>query len=117
MRDDENLEAIKEKAKTGYDVVLSDMSPKLSGIKELDAAQTVACGELALHTSFGVLKSGGAFVAKLFKNNDTEIFVKSLRKHFAKVDRMELDSTRGSSNEFYIIGLGFKPSSSSKEEF
>jgi 23S rRNA (uridine2552-2'-O)-methyltransferase len=91
-----------------FDVVISDMSPKLTGIKEADQAGTVACAELALYTASVHLKGGGNFVVKVFKGGDVEGFVKSARPMFNKTIRTELKSSRNTSNEFYVIGLGFK---------
>ena len=50
-----------------FDAVISDMSPKLTGIKEADQAGTVACAELALYVAQQLLKKGGSFVVKVFK--------------------------------------------------
>jgi len=47
-------------------------------------------------------------VIKVFKGNETEDFIKNNRKFFQKFIRAELDSTRKTSNEFYIVGQGFK---------
>jgi 23S rRNA (uridine2552-2'-O)-methyltransferase len=91
-----------------FDCVISDMSPKLTGIKEADQAGTVACAELALSVAAGYLKKGGNFVVKVFKGREVEGFVKAAKPMFNRVVRSELDSTRNSSNEFYVIGLGFK---------
>jgi 23S rRNA (uridine2552-2'-O)-methyltransferase len=93
-----------------FDSVISDMSPKLTGIKEADQAGTVACAELALFVATQVLKEKGNFVVKVFKGGDVEGFVKQARPMFNKLVRTELKSTRNTSNEFYIIGLGFKRS-------
>jgi 23S rRNA (uridine2552-2'-O)-methyltransferase len=86
------------------------MSPQLTGIKEADQAGTVACAELALFVATQVLKEKGNFVVKVFKGGDVEGFVKQARPMFNKLVRTELKSTRNTSNEFYIIGLGFKRS-------
>ena len=93
-----------------FDCVISDMSPKLTGIKEADQAGTVACAELALYVAEQFLKEGGSFAAKVFKGGDVETFVKNARPMFNKLIRTELKSTRKTSNEFYVIGLGFKRS-------
>lgn len=93
-----------------FDCVISDMSPKLTGIKEADQAGTVACAELALYVAQQFLCEGGNFAAKVFKGGQVETFVKSARPMFNKLIRTELKSTRKTSNEFYVIGLGFKRS-------
>lgn len=90
-----------------FDVVISDMSHKLTGIREADQAATVATAELALHVAQHFLKPGGNFVVKVFKGAEVEGFVKMLRPMFNRVVRSELDATRQTSNEFYVVGLGF----------
>jgi 23S rRNA (uridine2552-2'-O)-methyltransferase len=93
-----------------FDTVISDMSPKLTGIKEADQAGTVACAELALYVAQQFLKRGGNFAVKVFKGGSVEGFVKTARPMFNKLVRSELKSTRATSNEFYVIGLGYKGS-------
>lgn len=107
-REDQNIRQALRHAPGGFDILLSDMSPKLSGIKEADQAGTVACAELALWAATQLLRKGGAFVCKVFKGNETEQFYRAARPQFDKLVRSELDATRKTSNEFYLIGFGFK---------
>jgi len=108
VRDESTIAEALQVAGRKFDLVLSDMSPKLTGIKEADQAGTVGCAELAFYTAQNTLRTGGNFIAKVFKGNETEVFVKTLRPRFNSVARVELDSTRKTSNEFYIVGLGIK---------
>ena len=107
-RDESTVDGALAIAGGKFDVLLSDMSPKLTGIREVDQAGTVGCAELALYVASQVLKSGGSFVAKVFKGSETDKFIRDLRSQFEKVVRTELDSTRKTSNEFYVIGINFK---------
>ncbi len=107
-RDEATLKQLRELSSSGFDLILSDMSPKLSGIREVDQAGSVGCAELAVWLAGQVVKSGGTLVVKVFKGNETEQFVKSTRPMFNKLIRTELDATRKSSNEFYVLGFGFK---------
>ena len=91
-----------------FDVVLSDMSPKLTGIREVDEQGTIECAQMALDACGQVLKKGGAVVIKVFKNSEVERFVKGVEGRFARTARAELDSSRKTSNEFYVIATGFK---------
>lgn len=91
-----------------FDVVLSDMSPKLTGIVEADIAQTVNCAELALNTAKTAMKKGGILIIKMFKSQDSEDFIKRTKKNFDKIQRCGLESTRITSNEFYFVGFGFR---------
>jgi 23S rRNA (uridine2552-2'-O)-methyltransferase len=105
-----DLESLLGSSVPQFDSVVSDMSPKLTGIREVDQAGTVGCAELALYVATKTLKEKGSFVVKVFKGGDVEGFVKSARPLFNKVIRTELKSSRNTSNEFYVIGLGMKRS-------
>lgn len=115
VRDDETIGALKSKAGRLYDVVLSDMSPKLTGIKSVDRVGAVGCAELALWAAQQILRDGGNLVIKLFKSNEAEEFVRSSRPLFQKAERCELKSTRKTSTEFYGVFLGFKREAQEKE--
>lgn len=104
----ENIDSALALAPDKYDVVLSDMAPKLSGIKEADRYATVGVAESGFHAAKNLMKIGGHFVCKVFKSSETDKFVRDLRKYFTKVWREELESTRKSSNEFYIVGTAYK---------
>jgi 23S rRNA (uridine2552-2'-O)-methyltransferase len=110
VRDEQLLKQALDLSGRLFDTVLSDMSPKLSGIPEVDHNASVALNELAAWTCQYVLRPAGNFVAKVFKSNESEQFIRSLRPSFNKIVRSELDSTRKTSNEFYVIGLGYKGS-------
>jgi 23S rRNA (uridine2552-2'-O)-methyltransferase len=84
------------------------MSPKLTGIKEADRWAAVGLLELALWASGKLLKPVGSFVAKAFKSNESEEFYRNARLSFNKLTREQLKSSRKTSTEFYIVGLGFK---------
>ena len=89
------------------DLIVSDMSPKLTGIREVDQAAATRCGEMVCDVAEQGLREGGHVVMKLFKGSDVEQFLRSIRSQFGKVHRAELDTTRKTSNEFYVVGLGF----------
>lgn len=93
---------------TQFDLVVSDLSPKLTGIRDADQAAVVNLAEGALMISKKCLKPGGHFLCKLFKGSDTDLFVKKTRPLFNKLKSIELDATRKSSNEFYLLGFGLK---------
>jgi 23S rRNA (uridine2552-2'-O)-methyltransferase len=108
VQDPESINKACELAGGKFDLVLSDMSPKLTGIREADNQGALACAEAAINAAKLALNSGGNFVCKVFKSNEAEMFVKSLKPLFNKVERRELDTTRNTSNEFYAVALGFK---------
>src|SRR5690606_32916498 len=108
VRDEENLERAIELAGGRFDVVLSDMAPKITGIKDVDRMASAGCAELALWAAGQLLRPGGGFVVKVFKSNEAQEFFRSARPAFETLVRCELKSTRKTSTEFYIVGTGFR---------
>ncbi len=108
LRDESTIEEILSINPKRFDSVISDMSPKLTGIKEADRAGAIACAELAFWLSEKFLKPNGIFLTKVFKSEEANQFFRDIRKSFDELKRSKLDSTRKTSNEFYIIGIGYK---------
>lgn len=90
------------------DLVISDLSPHLSGIKFADALRAAGLVESAFYCASNCLKLGGDFVAKIFPGPDTDNLIKQLRQCFNSVSREVLTSTRKTSKEFYLVAKGFK---------
>ncbi len=110
-RDEDNIEQLEALAPDKYDVLVSDMSPKISGIKEADRMAAAGLIELALWIAGRLLKPGGSFVAKAFKSNECEEVYRAARPTFKKLHREELKSTRKTSTEYYLVGLEYKGNS------
>lgn len=106
--DEQALRSALKELDGNCDLVVSDMSPKLSGIKEVDGARSGACGELALYVATQVLKPGGSILMKLFTGADADDVVRQTREMFTKVIRTKPDSSRRSSSEFYLLGFDMK---------
>ena len=91
-----------------FDVVLSDMAPRTTGIRLTDQMRSVELCELALSVAEKFLKNGGHFVCKLFHSEEFEAFRAKLRQHFQKVEVLRPKSTRKESKEIFFIGIGFR---------
>ena len=90
------------------DLVLSDMSPNISGVDSADQAASIYLLELALDMVQRVLKPGGVFVAKLFQGVGSDEYLKGLRKAFEKVTIRKPAASRSRSREVYVVAKGFK---------
>lgn len=90
------------------DVVVSDMSPNLSGVNTTDQYSSIYLVELALDMARNVLKPGGSFCAKVFQGVGYEEYAKEVRKSFDKVAVRKPAASRARSREVYIVGKGFK---------
>lgn len=106
-REDEILKRALQLAGGRFDAVISDMSPKHTGIKEVDQAGTAHCVELTAWVCGEVLKPGGTFLAKAFPSGDLDRSIPEIRGAFSKFQRTVLKSTRKTSKEFYLFGSGF----------
>ncbi|WP_416398774.1 23S rRNA (uridine(2552)-2'-O)-methyltransferase RlmE [Allohahella sp. A8] len=90
------------------DVVISDMSPNISGVTVADQAASMYLLELALDMASQVLKPKGSFVAKVFHGEGYDDYIKSVREVFDKVVIRKPDSSRSRSREVYLVAKGFK---------
>ncbi|MBL8951389.1 MAG: RlmE family RNA methyltransferase [Myxococcaceae bacterium] len=88
-----------------YDVVVSDLAPKTSGIRSTDEARSLRLAGKALEVSRTRGRPGGAFVAKLFMGGDFEAFRDDVRAAYADVKVVRPEATRGGSVEVYLVGL------------
>lgn len=91
-----------------YDVVLSDMSPRISGAWATDHARSVELVRAAFGVAAQVLRPGGQFVAKVFDGDLLPELVEQLTPHFEEVRRSKPPASRDRSSELYVIGLGYR---------
>ncbi len=89
------------------DLVLSDMSPNISGVAVSDQARAMHLAELALDFARGHLKHGGAFLVKVFQGAGFEQFLRGARGSFERVVVRKPRASRGESSEQYLLGIGF----------
>ena len=108
IRDEAMQQSILDSLGGKADVVLSDMSPQLSGISFRDVAASVELVRTALEFCKVCLRNKGTFVAKLFPGEDTDMLLKEMPPLFDKVANVRLKSTRTSSNELYVVGKTFR---------
>ena len=90
------------------DVVLSDMSPDISGNYSVDQARSAWLCDCALHAVTQILQPGGHFICKIFEGEDTKAFIKKVKHQFMVVKTFSPEASRKSSSEVYIIAKSFK---------
>ncbi len=91
------------------DVVLSDLSPNVSGNWELDHARQIDLTRNALRLSSIVLKNKGKAVFKVFQGDMLNELVVELKKKFKKVILTKPNASRQVSSEIYLICLDYNP--------
>lgn len=113
LRDGETLNRIEAALREGdgdgqADVVVSDMSPDISGNYATDVARSVHLAEMALEVCHRVLRPGGSFVVKVFEGDLFPDYVAKVKRAFDRVKRTVPEASRNQSSEIYVVGKGFQ---------
>ena len=90
------------------DVVVSDVSPNVSGIWELDHARQIDLASQSLRIATSILRSGGNFFVKVFQGNTLNKFVDEVKQHFSFVKLVKPKASRSKSAELYVLGRNFR---------
>jgi len=90
-------------------VVISDMSPNISGSYSMDHARSIELCEHALKFARATLKRGGNLVMKVFEGDLMNDLLDDVRTSFASVRLHSPKASRPSSSEIYVIAKGFRP--------
>jgi 23S rRNA (uridine2552-2'-O)-methyltransferase len=98
------------------DVVLSDASPNISGIWELDNARQIDLAAQALRLALSLLRPSGNFFVKVFEGNMLPGFVKTVKKHFDDVKVIKPKASRAKSSEMFLLAMNLKQSSRAEEQ-
>ena len=89
------------------DCVLSDMAPKLSGIRDADMARSYDLNQMALQVAKELLRPGGVLLVKSFVSEDLQNYTAELKNHFTLVQRTKPEASRQGSSEFYFYAKGY----------
>lgn len=90
------------------DLVIADMAPNISGVKDVDQAGAMYLTELALDFCQYWLKPDGNFLVKVFVGSGFDELVKHMRMQFDKVVTRKPKASRDRSSEVYLLGLNKK---------
>jgi 23S rRNA (uridine2552-2'-O)-methyltransferase len=90
------------------DLVISDMSPNISGVDSADKARAMYLSELALDFAVQVLKPGGGFLMKVFQGSGFSELYKGIQGKFARVVSRKPKASRARSAEIYVLATGFR---------
>jgi 23S rRNA (uridine2552-2'-O)-methyltransferase len=90
------------------DLVISDMAPNLSGMKEIDQPLAIYLTELALDFACSNLRHGGALVMKCFEGSGVDELRSVIRNNFRQLNNFKPKASRGKSRETYVLGRKFK---------
>ncbi len=90
-----------------FQLVLSDMSPRISGAYATDHARSVGLVRDAFRLAREVLAPEGAFVAKVFAGDLLDALEGEIAPSFERVRRTKPPASREPSSELYLVALGY----------
>jgi 23S rRNA (uridine2552-2'-O)-methyltransferase len=108
ITDKEALQQILEFLPRKANVVLSDASPNISGIWEIDHARQIELAQRALAIAGEILEPTGSFFVKVFQGDLLDDFVKKVKSHFETVRVIKPKASRAKSSEMFILGMRLK---------
>jgi len=90
-------------------VILSDMSPYISGNRLRDHLQSMVLAEAAFDFALQCLRPGGNLVLKVFEGESLPDFLRRVRSVFHFCKPHVPPASRAESSEIYLVGRGFRP--------
>jgi len=92
-------------------IILSDMSPNLTGIRFRDTYLSYELAETVFQVGLKILKPGGHLLLKIFPGEESENFKKKMKSYFRELKIFIPEATRKGSSEVYFIAKNFTPNS------
>jgi len=108
INEPETLQQILENLPRKADVVISDASPNISGIWEVDHARQIDLAQQALKIALETLRPRGNFFVKVFEGDLLNDFIEKMRKQFEAVKVIKPKASRAKSSELFILGIHAK---------
>jgi 23S rRNA (uridine2552-2'-O)-methyltransferase len=108
INDEETLHEILGFLPKEADAVVSDASPNISGVWEVDHARQMGLSLRALEIALETLRPSGGFFVKVFQGDMLDDFTKKVKNHFQQVRVVKPEASRGKSSELFILGLDLK---------
>ena len=90
------------------DVILSDMAPKTTGIRDTDAQRSYALNQQVFELSGDLLRPHGTLLVKAFQGAPLEQLRREFSSSFAQVKLCKPKSSRSESVEIFLLGLNKK---------
>lgn len=87
------------------DVVLSDVSPRVSGNRVTDQARSIELAEASLAAAQALARPGSHFVVKVFRGDGFDDLVACVKATYRSCRVVVPEATRGESREAYVVGL------------
>lgn len=108
ISEQETLQQIVEFLPRKADALISDVSPNISGVWEVDHARQIDLAQQALNIAFETLRPAGNFFVKVFQGDLLDDFTVKVKKSFQTANVIKPKASRGKSAEMFILAMGLK---------
>lgn len=95
-------------AEKSFDLILSDLSPNLTGISFKDTYQSFELAKQVWKIAENCLKKGGHLVLKIFPGEESQLLKQELKTAFQTLSTFIPEATRKGSSEVYLVAKGYK---------
>ncbi|MEM3402200.1 MAG: SAM-dependent methyltransferase, partial [Candidatus Hadarchaeales archaeon] len=89
------------------DVVLSDVSPKITGVWSIDHSRSIELTRASVDIAEKILAPGGNILMKVFQGDLLQDFLAEVKEKFTFFKASKPRASRKESAEVYLIGKGF----------
>lgn len=90
------------------DVVISDVSPNITGAWDVDHVRQLHLAERSFEIARRVLKERGNFLCKLFHGPDLKTFENAVAECFEEVRLVKPPASKQQSSEIYLLAFHFR---------
>ena len=106
LQEDTTIALIRTQTARKMDVVISDLSPNVSGAWDVDQARQIDLTRHALSIARKVIRPSGNVLVKVFQGSELQDFRSEMRGEFESFRIVKPPASRPESAELYFLGLG-----------
>jgi len=103
IKDPKCSDFIMENLPRNPDVILSDASPNISGVWDVDHARQIELADAALEIAKNILCFNGYFFCKVFHGDLLKGFIDEIKRQYGFVKIVKPSASRKKSSEIYIL--------------
>lgn len=90
------------------DLVLSDMAPSATGIRDIDKDRIIALCYMALRFAAQVSKKDASLLFKVWDGKEVPVLEMDLARFYNNIKIIKPNASRSESSEKYILAKGFR---------
>ena len=96
-------ESLRMMAWKEVDLVLSDIAPNTSGIRDVDQWRSIELNKCVIDIARRTLRHGGTLVMKVFRGRDFDAFLREVKAEFRGTKTISVHASRDRSTEVYLV--------------